>query len=179
MRQVLVDQSIEKLRLVYFLRRGALFDRIMIFFLVAIWPIIVIWSYFDTIDAFIILIWVLGYSWFLVSLYFTYKIVKVSGSTIELNKELMWQLLDNDYRTINMGPENPDVLRFERYSGMLDERVKAITIIFKEADLYINTHFYSIWEFLFFSGFRDYSTSKKIAKRFKTELAKQAIPKFT
>src|SRR5476651_2471113 len=127
MKQILIDKSIEKSRLTFVLRGSALFDYVMIRFLVAVWPIIVIWNFFDTIDAFLLLIWTLGYTWFLFSLYFTYKLVKVTGSAIDTNKDLIVQLLDDDYKTINLGPENPDVLRFERYSGPFDERVRAIT----------------------------------------------------
>lgn len=170
MRQIVIEKSIKRQRVVYKLSLGLVFDYMMLYFLVWIFPIIsvkLIWfpSKYNIQPLAFNFIMIVFDMWLLLNLYFMNKLVVVKGTVIRKNRSIIRNIIQSVCPEIVFTSGNNNLLRAEKTVGY--QRTKIFTIVLNDDKIYINIlHTYRGDGFSFFHGISDYLKSKSIARSF-------------
>ena len=169
MRQIIVDKSIQRKRIVYKSNTSLIFDYFMMYFLAWMLPIISVkLIFFSAKQKFSLLelLFVLIDLWLIISLYFMNKLVVSKGKTPNENRDAIMLVLEDQYPDIVFTSGNPNLIRGKKKVGYLREQI--INIILDESNVCINIlNTYRGEGFSFFHGLINYFKSKNLARNFR------------
>ena len=178
MRQIIIEKSIQKKSLIFKLDTALVFDYIMMYFMSWVLPftsiLVVIsdhqhnrapspvaYSIFTVIDI-----------WLLLSLYFTNKLFVVSGNTLDENKQVVTEVLEQMYPKFEFFSTGKSNLILFGKNVNSWNRGKLITVILNENKIYINKlSTYRGGGFSSINGLSNYIRSRNIAKNFTYNLS--------
>jgi len=176
MRQIIVDKSIKRKRLVFKLNAELVFNYIIMYFMTYFLPAASVdliffpskynqnhWSPTSnfimlTIDA-----------WLLLGLYLTNKLILFKGTAFDENKSVIKEVLKYKYPKFELS-ENLNIIKYGRKVEDWN-RGKLITVILNDDYLYINMlSTYRGGQFSSFNGLANYFRCRSIIKSFKLAL---------
>ena len=173
MRQIVVDKSIKRHRLVFKLSGELVFNYVMMYFMAYVLPVASIDLIFfpskysqqhrsPTFNFVFLLI----DAWLLISLYLTNKLIEFKGSTFDQNKESIIEVLKYRYPKFELS-ENLTVIKMSRKVEDWN-RGRLITVILNDDSLYINMlSTYRGGQFSSLNGLTNYFKCRSIIKSFK------------
>jgi hypothetical protein len=173
MRQIVLDKSIQKQRLVFKVNTELILDYIFMYLLAYVLPVISVkiiffpskynlqhWS--PRLNFIMLIIDV----WLLLSLYLTNKLIDFKGISFDLNKETIIKVLKSKYPKFELS-ENVNVIK-AGWKVTNWNRGKLITVILDNDCLYINMlSTYRGGQFSYFNGLANYFRCRSIIKSFK------------
>jgi hypothetical protein len=173
MRQVVIDKSIQRGRLVYKLKTSLVFEYLFMYFLAWVLPFATVMVWLNPLNnnsyvfnGFAIAIDL----WLLIGLYFTNKLIVVKGASIEINKEIILKVLEAEFPEISFSSGNPNLLRGQKPEGW-NRYGKIVTVILKDNSIYINIlNTFRGGSFSFPHRITNYITARSIAETFKLTL---------
>ena len=178
MKEILIDKSIQKQRLVFELNGQLIFDYIMAYFLTFMLPaitikLVVFPSKYNlqhpspVFDMIFIIIDI----WLIISFYLMNKLVTVNGQTFDDNKEHISKILQNEYPNFEfIQSEDQRLILFGRKVEDWN-RGKLITVILSENKIYLNIlSTYRGGASSAFNGLGNYLKCRSIAKSLKLSL---------
>lgn len=169
MKQILIDKSIEKERVVYKPTSSLISQYIFSYFLALIplvaSSLILLNHKVNTPPAAIIIMMVINL-WIFVGLFLTNKLIKIQGYLFTSDKTSIINILSKRYPNINFSSGNPDLIRGQRAEGWTG-RGKIISVILDEQDIYINVvSTFRGGVLSFIDAPFNYIASKRIARSF-------------